>query len=267
MQPNWGLSDQAQRARQKAKILNSYGCYFSEFGTRRRRSYMTQKIVVNELQSSPTFVGTSNVYLAMKFGVRFMGTQAHEWDSAIAVLEGMRHAPRFKMDKWVSVYGSNLGIALTDTFGTDVFLKDFDSYFARLYDGVRHDSGDPIEVGEKIIDHYRKLGIDPTSKMIVFSDGLTPSDAVKIAEHFAGSIKVSFGIGTNLTNDYANPLNIVIKLYSCDNIPVVKFSDVHSKQSGNLEALNVARWIFRSKFDMLPFQERMLFGREEVPNI
>jgi nicotinate phosphoribosyltransferase len=139
-----------------------------------------------------------------------------------------------------------LGIALADTFGTDAFLHDFDEYLARIFDGVRQDSGDPKEFGEKVIAHYQKMNIDPSTKSLVFSDGLTATVAAQLSRYFGNRIRVSHGIGTHFTNDFAGsqPLNIVIKLSTCNGIPVVKLSDVPTKAIGDRDALRVARWTF-----------------------
>ena len=158
----------------------------------------------------------------------------------------MRHANKFALEDWGDVFKGNLGIALPDTFGSAAFFEDFNGYLARLFDGVRHDSGDPYVFGEKVIAHYRNLRIDPLSKVIVFSDGLNPELGADLTRYFAGRIKVSLGIGTNLTNDFLNSkaLNIVIKLATCNGVPVVKLSDVMTKAIGDKDALRVARWIF-----------------------
>lgn len=232
--------------REKAALLAD--SWWADFGTRRRRSYIHQNLIVSESVGKPGFVGTSNVHLAHKHGVKPIGTMAHEWIMGISALEGLRYANRHALKIWSKIFHGNLGIALTDTFGTPAFFEDFDLYLAKLFDGVRHDSGDPIEFGEKVIQHYTKLGIDPRTKTIVFSDGLDPATAAKIAEHFKGRIKISFGIGTNFTNDHAyensKALNMVIKLFLCNGIPVVKLSDVITKQIGDRDALRVANWTF-----------------------
>lgn len=237
--------NQVEQLVRKAGIL--VGQTTADFGTRRRRSYDTQNLVVSTLKNSmPTFVGTSNVYLAMKYGVKPIGTMAHEWIMGISALESLRHANRHALKIWSKVFDGRLGVALTDTFGTDAFFEDFDGYLARLFDGVRHDSGDPFAFGEKVIEHYQKLGIHPMSKTIVFSDGLTPELAKEIGEKFGNRIRVSFGIGTNFTNDFpgSKALNMVIKLATVYGIPVVKLSDTPSKAIGDRDALRVAKWTF-----------------------
>ena len=145
-----------------------------------------------------------------------------------------KHNPAYSnwytLEAWVKEYGILNGIALTDTIGTDIFLKDFQLTYATLFSGVRHDSGDPIEWGEKMIKHYQDLGIDPMTKTLLFSDNLSFSKATKIANRFEGRAKVAFGIGTYLTNDtYRPPLNIVMKVTSCNESPVAKISDTNGK--------------------------------------
>ena len=214
----------------------------ADFGTRRRRSYEIHRLVIENLHD--VLVGTSNVHLAEQFDITPIGTHAHEWFMFHGAKYGYQSATYKSLEKWSDTYRGSLGIALTDTYTTDVFLQDFDMYFAKLFDGVRHDSGDPIEFGEKIIEHYKSLGIDPMSKTIVFSDGLNVPKAVEITEHFRNKIKTSFGIGTNLTNDTGViPLNMVIKLSgiydrNSRKIHAVKLSDnVGKNTSDSQEAI------------------------------
>ena len=174
---------------------------WSDFGTRRRRSYRFQDTTVAVLSQFPGFTGTSNVHFAYKYNLKPIGTLAHEWFMAISVLEGLRHANRFALRKWAEVYHGELGIALTDTFGTEAFWGDFDDFLSRLYDGVRQDSGDPFVFADEAIDHYKGLGINPLHKTIVFSDNLNCNLARRLHDHCKGRINASFGIGTHLTND------------------------------------------------------------------
>ena len=157
---------------------------------------------------------------------------AHEWIQAGQNV-GVRLADSQKrmLQAWVDEYRGDLGIALTDTLGVDAFISDFDKYFASLYDGVRHDSGDPFEWGEKMLVHYKHLGIDPMTKTFVFSDGLTFPRAMEILNYFRAKVNVTFGIGTNLTNDFENvePLQIVMKMTKCNGSPVAKISDSPGK--------------------------------------
>ena len=209
-----------------------YTFNFAEFGTRRRLSREWQDYVMNELLKTKHCVGTSNVYLAMKYGVKAIGTYAHEYVQMFQGVPGIQLAYTNKaaLEGWFEEYQGDLGTALTDTLGTDLFLRDFNKLQATCYTGVRHDSGDPYEWGEKIIEHYFKLGIDPKTKTLLFSDGLDFEKAQAIYDHFNGHINVSFGIGTYLTNDTnVEPLNIVIKLQYVNGHPVAKLSDVPGK--------------------------------------
>lgn len=229
---------------EKGRILDN--TVFADFGTRRRRSSLVQNLVVDTLKKYDGFVGTSNVALAMHHNVKPIGTMAHEWIMGISALESLRHANRYALRAWNDVYQGNLGVALTDTFGSEAFFQDFDSVLARLFDGVRQDSGNPFEFGEKAIAHYEKLRIDPKHKTIVFSDSLNPTLALELWNAFSGRIKVSFGIGTDLTNSVPGSpaLNIVIKLTKCNGVWVVKLSDSPSKAIGESDALRVAKWTF-----------------------
>lgn len=243
---SWDQDLQVQRSRTYEKGNRLSQVSFTDFGTRRRRSFAVQELVVETLMQFASFVGTSNVHLAHKFQIRPIGTMAHEWIMGISALESLRHANRYAMRIWQDVYQGKLGTALTDTFHTSVFLDDFDDVLARLFDGVRHDSGDPIEFAEKVIAKYLSLGIRPITKSIIFSDGLDVDQTLKISEALAGKIQYSFGIGTHLTNDFpgSRALNMVIKLSTCNGVPVVKLSDTPSKAIGDSDAIKVALWTF-----------------------
>ena len=209
-----------------------YRFNFAEFGCRRRLSREWQDYVVGHLIKDKHCVGTSNVYLAMKYGVKPIGTYAHEYVQMFQGVPGIQlaYTNKVALEEWFDEYQGDLGTALTDTLGTDLFLRDFNKLQATCYTGVRHDSGDPIIWGEKIIAHYEKLGIDPKTKTLLFSDGLDFDKAQAIYDHFFGRINVSFGIGTFLSNDTCvNPLNIVIKLQYVNGHPVAKLSDVPGK--------------------------------------
>lgn len=209
-----------------------YTFKFAEFGARRRLSREWQDYVVSKLITDEHCVGTSNVYLAMKYGCKPIGTYAHEYVQMFQGVPGVQLAYTNKMalEEWFDEYQGDLGTALTDTLGTDLFLRDFNKLQALCYSGVRHDSGDPIEWGEKIIAHYEELGIDPKTKTLLFSDSLNFDRAQKIYNHFHDRINISFGIGTYLSNDtYAEPLNIVIKLQYVNGHPVAKISDTPGK--------------------------------------
>lgn len=212
---------------------------FSEFGLRRRLSGEAQELAVkmlcekNHSYKGSVCVGTSNVYLAKKYGVKAVGTMAHEW--IMCVGQGNhKHNPAYSnwyaLDAWVKEYGILNGTALTDTITTDCFLQDFQLTFATLFSGVRHDSGDPVWWGEKMIEHYKSLDIDPKDKTLLFSDSLNFEKAHELYEHFKGRINTAFGIGTYLSNDTcAAPLNIVMKTTLCNGMDVAKVSDTPGK--------------------------------------
>ncbi len=185
----------------------------------------------------------------MKHKIRPIGTMAHEWIMGISILEGLRNANYYALQNWVRVYNADLGIALTDTYTLPSFLRNFNLRLAKLYDGVRHDSGPPNIFAQRIIKMYEDFGIDPKSKIIVFSDGLNVREAIKIKDFCGDAIKVSFGIGTHFTNDFENSpaLNMVIKLWSCEGVPVVKLSDTPGKIMGDKDAITVAQWMHQNK--------------------
>ena len=208
---------------------------FSEFGLRRRYSGDMQdwliKYIVNE--KIPGFVGTSNVYLAKKYGVKAVGTQAHELFQGIGQGDPRKnpaYTNEYVMKYWTDFYGIKNGIVLSDIFQHDIFLMDFNEKYATLFSGVRHDSGDPIEWGEQMIAHYKKLGIDPITKTLLFSDSLDFEKATILKKHFTGKCKVAFGIGTYLAGiQDETPLNIVMKMTECNGMPVAKLSNNPSK--------------------------------------
>lgn len=253
-QDNFVASRYCSFIRDLAKELESKGCVFSEFGTRRRRSFELHDQLISTLAQTGirTFSGTSNVFLAMRYGVRPIGTMGHEWIMGNSALVGLRNANLFALENWADIYKGDLGIALSDTFGSEAFFSNFNLRLSKLYDGVRHDSGDPIRFADRVILHYRDMGIDPLRKTIVFSDSLHARDAVRIREHCNGKINCTFGIGTSLTNNSeffrtSPPLNMVIKLYSVNDIPVVKLSDDEGKETGDRDAIRVANYIFGRK--------------------
>ncbi len=206
---------------------------FFDFGGRRRFSRAWHRDVVEELMRAVPeyFRGTSNVELAMDLGIAPIGTMAHEYLQTYQALGvQLRQSQKAALEDWVQEYRGDLGIALTDVITMDAFLADFDLYFAKLFDGLRHDSGDPVTWGEKAIAHYKKLGLDPHAKRLVFSDGLDLEKAADLYERFADRAQVGFGIGTNLTNDVGHtPLNVVMKLTSANGLPVAKLSDTSGK--------------------------------------
>lgn len=227
------LDSAKQRLSNKiSKIGTEYQFKFAEFGCRRRLSREWQDYVVGELLKTNQCVGTSNVYLAMKYDCKPIGTYAHEYVQMYQGVSGIQlaYTNKIALEEWFDEYQGDLGTALTDTLGTDLFLKDFNKLQALCYSGVRHDSGDPIAWGEKLIAHYEKLGIDPKTKTLLFSDGLDFDKAQDIYNHFKDRINISFGIGTYLSNDTnAKALNIVIKLQYVNGHPVAKLSDVPGK--------------------------------------
>ena len=215
---------------------------FSEFGARRRISFELQDWLIGRLVEEKKhnaigpiqgFIGTSNMYLAMKYSVTAVGTMAHEFIMTVGqghLCHNPAYSNWFALDAWVKEYGTMNGIALTDTIGTDVFLKDFRKTFATLFSGVRHDSGDPYAWGDKMIAHYKSLGIDPLTKTLMFSDGLNLQKATEINKYFKGKAKVAFGIGT----DWSGPqgieaLNIVCKVAIVNGLDVAKLSDAPGK--------------------------------------
>ena len=229
---------------EKVTIASRHNLYFADFGLRRRYNALSEQVMIEYMKANcPTFTGTSTVLYAMKYGLKPIGTMAHE----CFMFQGAVHTPKEAnyevMERWVEVYDGNLGTVLTDTYTVDAFLRNFSMKLAKLYDGVRHDSGDPLQFGDKIIRKYESYGIDPRSKTIVFSDGLDFQTAAQIKEYFAGRIKVTFGIGTNLTCDIEGitPMNIVMKLKQCRINPrqpiygCVKLSDVAGKAIGKPE--------------------------------
>lgn len=233
------------------KIFNNAEFKFSDFGTRRRYSRDWQEEVILSLKNNlpNNFTGTSNVLFAMKHGLVPIGTMAHEYLQASQALgPRLRDSQKFALEKWVQEYRGDLGIALTDVVGVDAFLRDFDLYFCKLFDGVRHDSGDPVVWGNKMLAHYETMKIDPKTKSFVFSDGLSIPKSIELFNTFNGKAKLFFGIGTNLTNDMGVPaLNIVIKMTSCNGSPVAKLSDSSGKtMCHNEEYLAYLKQVFSS---------------------
>jgi nicotinate phosphoribosyltransferase len=205
----------------------------SDYGTRRRFSRDWQEEVLQTFKREipQSFAGTSNVWFAMRNAMTPLGTMAHEYMQACQALgPRLRDSQTFAFDKWAQEYRGDLGIAVADTYGTDAFLRDFDMYFCKLFDGARHDSGDPFDWGERLIEHYRRNRVDPRTKTLIFSDQLTVPIAIQIARRFHGRALTAFGIGTNLTNDLGyEPINIVIKMTECNGQPVAKVSDAPGK--------------------------------------
>ncbi|MGD8203709.1 nicotinate phosphoribosyltransferase [Pantoea sp. FN0305] len=204
-----------------------------DFGTRRRFSRDVQLAIVSTLQRDfPWLIGSSNYDIARQLAITPVGTQAHEWFQAHQQISPvLANSQRAALQAWLDEYDDRLGIALTDCITMDAFLRDFGPGFAHRYQGLRHDSGDPVEWGEKALAHYQKLNIDPQTKTLVFSDNLDFTKAVDLYRHFGQRTNVVFGIGTRLTCDIpgVKPLNIVIKLVECNGKPVAKLSDSPGK--------------------------------------
>jgi len=209
----------------------------ADYGTRRRFSKAWHEEVLRELGGrlgtggAGQFAGTSNVLFAMKLGLTPLGTMAHEYLQACQALgPRLRDSQVFGFESWAREYRGDLGIALSDVYGMSAFLRDFDMYFCKLFDGARHDSGDPFSWGERMIAHYLHNRVDPRTKTLIFSDGLTVPRTIELYRQFRGRCQLAFGIGTNLTNDIGHePLQIVIKMVRCNGQPVAKLSDTPSK--------------------------------------
>lgn len=212
----------------------------ADYGTRRRFSrawheevlrVLTARLGSNPAHSSGQFAGTSNVLFAMKLGLTPLGTMAHEYLQACQALgPRLRDSQIYAFESWAKEYRGDLGIALSDVYGMSAFLRDFDLYFCKLFDGARHDSGDPFQWGERMLDHYNSKRVDPRTKTLIFSDALTVPRTIELFQQFRGRCQLAFGIGTNLTNDLGYvPLQIVIKMTRCNGQPVTKLSDTPSK--------------------------------------
>ena len=226
--------DREQRVQEKAKAFNGHGVKISDFGTRRRYSYENQSDVIQELARimGSNFNGTSNVHFAHKFNLTPIGTHAHEWFMFHAAKYGFKMANKLALENWSDIYQGDLGIALSDTFTTDSFYRSFDKKFSKLFDGVRHDSSDPKVFTDKTVAHYKKMGINPLSKTIIFSDNLNTESAIEISKYCLQTINSACGIGTHLSNDVGvKPLNMVIKMTAAkpepedEWIPTIKLSD------------------------------------------
>ncbi len=224
----------------------------ADYGTRRRFSKRWQDEVLQTLKRElgEHLAGTSNVMFAVKHGLTPLGTMAHEYLQACQALgPRLRDSQTFAFETWAKEYRGDLGIALSDVYGMDAFLRDFDMYFCKLFDGARHDSGDPIQWGERLIAHYEKNRVDPRTKTLVFSDSLTFPKVIELYRRFHGRARLAFGVGTNLTNDLGyTPLQIVIKMVRCNGQPVAKLSDSPEKNMCDDEAyLAYLRQVFEIK--------------------
>lgn len=238
---------------EKVVLSNEHQLSFSEFGTRRRFSFDVQDRVISYLKKSAHYcTGTSNCYFAMKHEMKMMGTHPHEWFMFHGAQFGYKHANYMALENWVNVYDGDLGIALSDTYTSDIFLTNLSRKQAKLFDGVRCDSGNELEFIDKLTARYKELGIDSTTKTIVFSNALDFGKALEIQEYCRGKIRCAFGIGTNLTNDTGfKPSNIVMKLTQCKmNInqewrECVKLSDDIGKHIGSPEEVQACLYDLR----------------------
>ena len=244
------MNEVKNRLMYKIDVSNTHSLKFSEFGMRRRFSYEVQNKVCEILRDCASFcIGTSNVYMAMCHNMNVIGTHPHEWFMFHGAQYGYKQANYLALENWVNVYDGDLGIALSDTYTTDVFLKNFSRKHAKLFDGVRHDSGDPYVFIDKVIKRYKELGIDPLTKTIIFSNALDFETYKNIAKYCEGKIKYSAGIGTNLTNDCGfKPSNIVMKLTKCRInqrqpwFTTIKLSDDEGKHMGNPKEIEICKY-------------------------
>ncbi|MBD8899185.1 nicotinate phosphoribosyltransferase [Rhodanobacter sp. DHG33] len=243
-QPRHDLAEGRHRLQEKIALLHGTPgyehCRIADYGTRRRFSRTWHEEVLVALRDGlgAQLAGTSNVWFAMRLGLVPLGTLAHEYLQAHQALgPRLRDSQVAALEAWAKEYRGDLGIALSDVYGLDAFLRDFDMYFCKLFDGARHDSGDPFDWGERMLAHYRANRVDPRSKVLVFSDGLDIPKVMQLYEHFRGRCLLAFGVGTNLSNDTGpTPLNIVIKMVRCNGQPVAKLSDSPGKNMCEDEA-------------------------------
>ena len=249
----------ASRTIQKASIAENEGIKFSEFGTRRRASFAVQDTVIKHLSqyASRSLTGTSNCYFAMKYNLTPIGTHPHEWFMFHGAQYGYDNANYLALEDWAKVYDGDLGIALSDTYTSDVFFRNFSKKHAKLFDGIRQDSGDPFKFIEKAICRYNELKVDPLTKTIIFSDSLDMNKAAEIARNCRGRIKCAFGIGTNLTNDVnLKPANIVMKLTECQmnykqpTRKCVKLSDSEGKHMGDPDEVALALMLINQHYKL-----------------
>ena len=253
------VSDAIDKLDDKINLANEHGLKFSEFGTRRRYSASLHELIVQRLKEKCPIncVGTSNVYFAMKYNMTPVGTFPHEWIMFHGAIWGYQEANYLGMRDWVRTYDGNLGIFLMDTYTSKVGLKNMSLKFAKLFDGVRQDSGDEYQIGNEVIKRYKELGIDPTTKTIVFSNALDFNKYLDIHNYFANRIRISAGIGTNLTNDTEfKPANIVMKLSKCrinknqEWRKCIKISDDLGKHLGDDKEFEIAKNLLDLQFDI-----------------
>lgn len=244
------MEDMMRKLDEKIELSNRNSLLFSEFGTRRRFANIVQDKICQRLKEKAIYcTGTSNVYYAMKYNMRCTGTHPHEWFMFHAAMYGYKQANYTALEDWIKVYDGDLGIALSDTFTSDVFLKNFSRKHAKLFDGVRHDSGDPYLFVNKVINRYKELGIDPTTKTIIFSNALDFPTYLEISNYCKGRIKCAAGIGTNLTCDCGfKPSNIVMKLSKCrmnerqEWTNCIKISDDAGKHMGDEKEVEICKY-------------------------
>lgn len=255
-QPIPDYAEGRRRLREKIALVRDdpemEGVHIADYGTRRRFSRLWHEEVLLTLKDElkDKFAGTSNVMYAAKHNLTPLGTMAHEYLQACQALgPRLRDSQVFGFETWAREYRGDLGIALSDVYGMDAFLRDFDMYFCKLFDGARHDSGDPVQWGERLIAHYEKSRVDPKTKTLVFSDSLTFPKVVELYKRFKDRARVAFGVGTNLTNDLGyTPLQIVIKMVRCNGQPVAKLTDSPEKNLCEDEAyLAYLRQVFQIK--------------------
>ncbi|GLB40615.1 putative nicotinate phosphoribosyltransferase [Lyophyllum shimeji] len=262
---DWTYDGQEEAAYDKCRRLIEGGCAFSDFGSRRRRSYIAHDLVIKglvrasrEVHGPGRLTGTSNAHFAHKYNLNPIGTIAHEWFMGVAALRGYEKTHLLALDLWEQVYHDQVLIALTDTFTTEAFFKDFvlDANRARKWTGLRHDSGDPFEFAPRVKEVYESLGIDPRQKLIVYSDSLNVDKCLRLQNQAneLGLEKVAYGIGTHLTNDFrtassggkekSKALNMVIKLTSVNNRPCIKISDDETKNIGDLATIEYVKRLY-----------------------
>ena len=251
-EPDWEAG--RQRLAAKIEAMHAPGLEqlkIADYGSRRRFSRQWQEEVLRTLvgglgiatqaaqpgERAGQLAGTSNLWLAKQLGLTPLGTMAHEYLQACQSLgPRLRESQIFGFEMWAKEYRGDLGIALSDVYGMDAFLRDFDLYFCKLFDGARHDSGDPVTWGERLIAHYQKYKVDPLTKILIFSDALNIPRTIELFRRFHGRCQLAFGVGTNLTNDLGyEPLQIVIKMTRCNGQPVAKISDAPGKNMCNDE--------------------------------
>lgn len=235
------LNDYKNKTYQKGLILSENNCLFTEFGTRRRRSFNVQKTVIEAFMNLPqtgpqksTYIGTSNVLFSKIYNTPPIGTMAHEWIMAHAGMFGVKGSNTKALNVWLDVFGGEYTTALTDTYTREVFFKEFTHDLAKTYSGIRQDSGDPLTFVDQALEFYAGANIDPKNKKVVFSDSLTVDRVLQIHKKVNNRFTPIYGIGTHLTNDIPNSpsLNIVIKMASINGIPVYKLTDSSLKACG-----------------------------------